>query len=260
MKIVVCVKETIDTAATLSLQAGDVFWGDASLIINPWDEFAVETALQLTEEFGGDVVALSVGGSEKNEALKHALAMGCKEAVQLSAPENILKTTSITASMLAEAVQKVGEVDLVFFGRQSTDEETGLTASQTARLLNWPALTQTAKVTSLDIQGQTIEVERLFEDGRQHVKAALPAVVSVVKEICEPRYPSFMGIRKAARAVIPCWDLSDLGLSGIPEAACHSLGLAEPAGRTEAVEMITGDNAAKIAATLVKRLTEEKVL
>lgn len=260
MKIVVCVKETIDTAASLSLQDGSVFWGDASLIINPWDEFAVETALLLTEEHGGEVVALSAGGGEKNEALKHALAMGCKEAIQLSAPEDMQEKTPVVPSMLAAAVQKIGDVDLVFFGRQSTDEETGLTPSQTARLLNWPALTQTAKVIAHDPQGQTIEVERLFENGRQQAKAALPAVVSVVKEICEPRYPSFMGIRKAARAIIPKWELSDLELSSTVDSAWRSLRLDVPASRTKKVEMISGESAADIAGTLVKRLLEEKVL
>jgi len=259
VKIVVCVKETIDTAAVLSLQNGEIFQGDASLIINPWDEFAVEAALLLAEANGGEVLAVSAAASEKNEALKHALAMGCSEARLLNAPVGLLETSGIAAAMLSSAVQKIGGVDLLFFGRQSTDAETGLTAAQTARLLNWPALTQTARITSVDQQAQSIEVERLFENGRQIVRGALPAVVSVVKEICEPRYPSFMGMRKAARAVIPVWQLDDLGLQPPVQRTWEAAGYKTPPGRVGEVEMIAGETAEEIAANLVNRLVEEKV-
>lgn len=260
MKIVVCVKETVDTAAVLSLQNGEIFHGDAPLIINPWDEFAVEAALLLSEAHGGEVVAVSAASNEKNEALKHALAMGCSEALLLAAPAGMLENSALSASMLASAVQKIGGVDLVFFGRQSTDSETGLTAAQTARILNWPALTQTAKISGVDLQAQSIEVERLFENGRQIVRASLPAVVSVVKEICEPRYPSFMGIRKAARAVIPVWQLADLGLQLPAQPDWEAAGYLTPPGREGDVEMITGETAEEIAAILVNRLVEEKVI
>lgn len=257
MKIVVCVKETVDTAAALSLRSGEVFRGDASLIINPWDEFAVEAALLLTEEHGGEVIALSVGGGEKNEALKHALAMGCREAVQVGAPGGVLQQTP-AAILLAAAVRKIPDVDLVFFGRQSTDLESGVTPAQTARLLNWPALTHTAKILSFSSDGQLLEVERLLEEGRQKARAALPAVVSVVKEICEPRYPSFMGIRKAARVEVPRWEAADLGVSTDP--SWRLGGISSPESRGGEVEIIEGDSAKEQAARLLDRLTEEKVL
>jgi electron transfer flavoprotein beta subunit len=258
VNIVVCVKETVDTAAALSLQDGAVYWGDASLIINPWDEFAVETALRLTEEHGGKVTAVCVGGTDRNEALKHALAMGCADAVQVEISQELL--TISVAALLAAAVSKMPDVDLVFFGRQSTDEESGLTPAQTARLLNWPALTHTAKILNLDTQGQTVDVERLFEEGRQVVRAAFPAVVSVVKEICEPRYPSFMGIRKASRAEIPRWSLQDLGLEVAPEAVWTRQGITAPTRQSGEVEIIDGENAADAAVRLIDRLIEEKVL
>ena len=109
----------------------------------------------------------------------------------------------------------MGDVDLAFLGRQAIDTDTGLTAAQTARLLGWPALTLVAVISSVDPSARSIHVQRSAEEGRLTVSAKLPAVLSIVKDFGEPRYPSFMGIRKASRAVIPVWTLADLGLGNL---------------------------------------------
>ena len=111
--------------------------------------------------------------------------------------------------MLAAAIQKVGDVDLAFFGRQAIDGDAGITPAQTARVLGWPMLSLAAVIT---VDGGKAKVERSIEEGRQTVSADLPAVFSVVKDFGEPRYPSFMGIRKASQAEIPAWTLADLGI------------------------------------------------
>ena len=140
LKIVVCVKQTPDTAATVSVQDGKVTWGEAALVINPWDEYAVEEALKIREAEGGTVTALSLGPEDAREALKHALAMGCDEAVLISDPAFAGLDSLGVSKVLAEGIKKLGDVDLVFFGRASVDSDTGITGSQVARRLAWPAL------------------------------------------------------------------------------------------------------------------------
>jgi electron transfer flavoprotein beta subunit len=260
LKIVVCVKQTPDTAATVTVDNGKVSWGDAPLVINPWDEYAVEEALRIKEKHGGTVVALSLGPEDAREALKHALAMGCDEAVLISDPAFAGLDTLGVSSVLAAGVTKVGDVDLVFFGRSSVDSDTGITGSQVARRLGWPALTLVSKVDSLDESAKTIEVERMLEEGRQQVSSSIPAVVSVVKEINEPRYPSFMGIRKASRAEIPIWAASDLGLAQVPGPAVAWPEIYAPAKVETTCEFIEGDSPEAIAAKLADRLLEEKVI
>jgi len=127
LKIVVCVKQVPDSAATMSVENGKVSWGDAPLVINPWDEYAVEAALQLSEAHGGDVVAVSMGDENAKEALKHALAMGCSEAILVNDPALAGADSQAAARILAAAVQKVGDVDAVAFGKQAIDSDTGLT-------------------------------------------------------------------------------------------------------------------------------------
>ena len=212
MKIAVCVKQVPDSAAKLVAVDGKANWGDSPLVINPWDEYAVEAALQQAEAHNGSVVAVSMGGESSTEALKHALAMGCSDAILISDPALSQADSQVTSRVLAAAIQKIGEVDLAFLGRQAIDTDTGLTAAQTARLLGWPALTLVSVISGVDPSARTIQVQRSAEEGRITVSARLPVVLSIVKDFGEPRYPSFMGIRKASRAVIPVWTLAELGL------------------------------------------------
>ncbi len=259
MKIVVCVKQVVDSAAKVVAENGQVIWGDAPLIINPWDEYAVEAALQQADTHSGDVIALSIGGESAKEALKHALAMGCSEAVLISDLGLAQSDSQAIARILATAIQKIGGVDLAFLGRQAIDSDTGLTAAQTARVLGWPALTLVAAIPAVDPAGQTIRVERSIEEGRQTVSGRLPAVLSIVKDFGEPRYPSFMGIRKASRAVIPVWSLADLGMSA-PQPVVSWPVVENPPARQVATEMISGGSPQEIAEKLADKILAEKVL
>ncbi|HEY4634980.1 MAG TPA: electron transfer flavoprotein subunit beta/FixA family protein [Rhodospirillales bacterium] len=259
MNIVVCVKQTPDTAATVTVEGGKVTWGDAPLVLNPWDEFAVEQALRTKEAHGGKVTAVSLGPEGAREALKQALAMGCEEAILLSDPAYASADTLVVSAALAAALRKLEAVDLAFFGRQAVDSDSGVTAAQVARRLGWPSLTLVAAVKAVDPQARTIEVERMLEETRQQVRAPLPAVVSVVKEIGEPRYPSFMGIRKASKAEIPVWSAADMGFS-VPAPALTWPAIIAPPKVDSHCEMITGDSPAAMATALADRLIEEKVL
>lgn len=259
MKIVVCVKQVPDTAAKVVVEDGQITWGDAPLVINPWDEYAVETALLQQEAHGGDVTVISVGGEEAKEALKHALAMGCGNAILISEPGFENADSLVISQVLAAAIQKIGDVDLAFFGRQAIDGDVGVTAAQTARVLGWPSLTLVSAISELDPGNRSIRVERSVEEGRQVVEGKLPAVVSVVKDIGEPRYPSFMGIRKASRAEIPVWSAAELVVE-VSKPVVTWPEISNPPKQEVVTEMISGGSPAEIAETLAEKILEEKVL
>ncbi len=257
MKIVVCIKQVPDSAAKVSVEGGRVTWGDAPLIINPWDEYAVEAALVQKEALGGEVTVISIGSESVKEVLKTALAMGCNDAILVSDPGLSDADSVSIARVLAAAIQKVGGVELAVFGRQAIDGDMGVTAAQTARILGWPVLSLVAKVQSLD--SNSIKVERLVEEGRQIVQGKLPVVISISKDFGEPRYPSFMGIRKAQRAIIPVWNLSDLGMAA-PVPTVRWPEVMNPAARQVTTEMITGSSPQEIAEKLADKILGEKVL
>jgi electron transfer flavoprotein beta subunit len=239
------------------VEDGEVTWGDAPLVINPWDEYAVEAALRLTEEHGGDVVALSMGDEDAKEALKHALAMGCSEAILISDPALAGSDTQAVARVLAAAVQKIGDADAVVFGKQAIDSDTGVTPAMVARLLDWPALTLLSTISG--VEDGMFKAERAMEEGRQQVEAKLPAVLSIVKDYGEPRYPSFMGIRKASRAQIPLWSLGDVGIEA-PASVVSWPEVLNPPAREITNELIEGGSPEEIAAKLADKIMEEKVL
>jgi len=256
LKIVACIKQVPDSAAKVVAENGQVSWGDAPLVINPWDEFAVEAALQQKEAHGGEVIAVSMGGENAKDALKHALAMGCDSAILVSDAALEGLDTQATARVLATAIQKVGEVEAAFFGRQAIDGDAGITPAQTARVLGWPMLSLCAVI---NVDGSKAKVERSVEEGRMTVSADLPAVFSVVKDFGEPRYPSFMGIRKASKAEIPVWSLADLGIEA-PAAVVAWPELINPPAREVTCEIVSGGSPEEIADQLADKILAEKVL
>ncbi len=256
MKIIACIKQVPDSEAKVKAEDGKVSWGDAPLVINPFDEYAVEGALQQKEAQGGTVTALSIGPESAREALKHALAMGADDAILISDPALENLDTLGAARVLAAAIQKIGGVEMVVFGRQTLDNGAGLTPAQTARLLGWPTLGLAGQI---KVQDGNVSVERVIEEGRQNVSAKLPAVLSVVQSIGEPRYPSFMGIRKASKAIIPVWSLGDLGASA-PEAVVKRTELMNPPVQDTTIEIISGESPAEIADKLADKILAEKVL
>jgi electron transfer flavoprotein beta subunit len=259
VKIIVCVKQVPDTAATMAVENGNISWGDAPLIINPWDEFAVEAALNLAADQGGEVIALCLGKEEETEAIKHALAMGADAAVLVSDPALKGSDNVAASKVLAAAITKIGEVDLVLFGQQSIDTDTGLLPVQVARLLKWPSLTLVSKFEGVTPADNSLQVLRSMEEGNQIIKSRMPAVVSVTKDYGEPRYPSFMGIRKASKAEYPVWNLADLGID-LPSSSISWPEVNEPVEQEIVTEIIDGDTAEEKAKILVEKLIAEKVL
>ena len=250
MKIIACIKQVPDSEAKVKAENGQVTWGDAPLVINPFDEYAVEGALQQKEANGGTVIALCVGAESAREALKHALAMGADEAVLVSDPALETIDSVGAARVLAAAIVKIGGADRVMFGRQTLDNGSGLTPPQTARVLGWPML---GWVGQIKVDAGSVTVDRVLEEGRQIVKANMPAVLSIVQSIGEPRYPSFMGIRKASKATIPVWSLAELGLAA-PAAVVTREAIMNPPTRETVCEIITGETPEAIAETLADKI------
>jgi electron transfer flavoprotein beta subunit len=189
--------------------------------------------------------------------------MGCDEAILVSDPAFKGSDVSGTATTLAAAIAKLGDVDLVVCGNRAIDGDTGLTAVALAAKLGWEALTYLSKIDQVDAAARTIAVERSLEEGKQLCTSKLPAVVSVVKEINEPRYPSFMGIRKASKAAIPVWSIAEVG---VDPASVGSAGASVSwpevyplPPREGAVEMFDG-SPEEIAAKLADRLIGDKVI
>jgi len=256
LKIIACIKQVPDSEAKVKADDGKISWGDAPLVINPFDEYAVEGALQQKEVIGGTVTVLCIGPESAKDALKHALAMGADDAILVSDTALIELDTVGAARILAAAINKIGGADMIVFGRQTLDNGAGLTPAQTARILGWPMLGLAGQI---KLDGGSVTVDRVIEEGRQTVSAKLPAVISVVQSIGEPRYPSFMGIRKASKVEIPLWSLKDINTTA-PAAIITRIELINPPVRETTVEMIAGDSPAAIAEKLADKILAEKVL
>ncbi len=259
MHVVTFTRSTPDTAARVEVTAGGtVTWGNTGTVVNPWDEYALEETILQAEKHGGDSTVIAIGPEMHTEALKHSLAMGVKQAVRIW--DDLLESTDSLAYAItaAAAVRKLGAVDLVIFGRESIDVGTDQHNYQTARKLGWPMLSYVSRILNVDYNARTIQVERLLEQGKQIVTSRLPAVISVLKDINEPRYPSFIGIRKASKAPIPVWTLADLGIT-LPPTRTRVLSYSNPPVDAVQVEMLDGTPQEQ-AAKLVDRLLEAKVL
>ena len=265
MKVVVCVKQTPSTTADFTVDGGVVSWDDPGgkpNIVNPWDEYAVEEAIRLKENHGAsDAIALSMGDASSSEALKTCLAMGCTEAILVTDDAFAGSDSLGTARVLAAAINKIGDVQVALLGKQAIDGDSGQTVVQVGRKLGWTPLTFVSAIK--EIGAGSIIVERLVDEGKEIVQAPLPVVLGTVKEINEPRYPSFMGIRKASRATIPEWTVADLEIDGDYGSEASKVDWSEvyaiPAREGE-VEIIDADSVDEQAEMLVEKLFEEKVI
>lgn len=262
MHVVVFTKQTPDSAAKMGVENGRVT-ADSAPVVNPWDEYAIEEAIRLKEKHGGKATAISMGPESAKEALKTCIAMGCDEAILISDPALKGSDALATSYVLAQAIKKLGDVDLVIFGKQAIDGDTGLTPIGVARRLGYAPLTYTIKIAELDPAAKTIKAERLLEEGRQIVTAKLPAVIGTVKDINEPRYPSFMGIRKAAKAAITVWNAAEVGCDPAKIGAAGSItqwpSVYPLPAREGAVELFDG-TPEEIAAKVADQLIADKVI
>ena len=212
MNIVVCVKQIPDPALPGELDADHTLKREGKLILDDSDSYGVEMALQLADKAGGgEVTLVSMAPNSEVSGLRTALAMGAAKAILIS-DESLPGSDSLgTAKVLAKAIERAGEVDLVVAATESTDGYTGTTPAQVAELLGWPSLTFAKHI---EINDGKVKIQRQTEAGYDIVEGTLPAVVSVTAGVVEPRYPSFKGIMAAKNKPVDEVKVADLGLDG----------------------------------------------
>lgn len=253
MNVVVTVKQIPDPAEPGTLDADNTLNRSGKLILDEADSYGVEMALQLVAAAGeGEVVLVSATADGEVSGLRSALAMGADRAVLVS-DEAIAGSDSLsTAKLLAAAIGRVENVDLVLTAVESSDGYTGTVAAQLAGLLGINAATFAKQV---EIADGKVKVQRQTEGGYDDVEAALPALVSVTAGVVEPRYPSFKGIMAAKKKPVDQVTLADLGLEESQvgwEGARQKITAANAATEREAGEKIVdeGDAYEKIVAFL----------
>lgn len=228
-------------------------------IVNPFDKFAIEEAIRQRDKHGGKVTVITMGPHQAREALKEALAMGADEAVLLSDRAFAGSDTLATSYTLARAIRKLGKVDLIFCGKQAIDGDTAQVGPGIAQQLGIPQLTYVKKLT---IGDSTVTVERALEDCYEVVRCRLPALVTCVKELNEPRLPSIRGIMMASRKEITVWGAADIGANpariGLNGSPTRVVRVFAPTRRGKG-EILSGD-ADELVETLVDKLLETHVI
>jgi len=256
MNIVVCVKQVPDTAVERTLKPGEGTLDRETPdgLINELDEYAIEEGLKIAEAHGGEVTILSMGPAKASESIRKALSMGADKAVHVTDEALAGSDALATSLVLAEVLKSTG-FDLVILGSESTDARTGVVPAMLAERLGVPQLTLASKV---DISGSDVTIRRVTDDGYATVTGALPAVVSVVEKINEPRYPSFKGIMAAKKKPVQTLTLADLsleadavGLAGSATAVADFA--ARPPRAAGVIAKDEGEGGSKVAAFLAER-------
>lgn len=265
LHIVVCVKSTPSSVNVGVDASGQPKIAGAPTALNPFDEFAVEEAVRLKERVpGSTATALTVGPDAAADVLREAIARGIDAGVLVSGPEFEGGDSYATSLALSAAIKKLHAekpVQLVIFGKNTSDVGAGVVGTQTAAWLDWASASAIKKIDEVSEQSAT--VTRMMEDGVDTVKLSLPACLSTIKEINEPRLPSLKGKMASKKAVFPKWTSAELGLQAGEVGAAGagtvvvkaSLPPARPAGTK-----VEGATSAEKAAKLVDILVERKLI
>lgn len=210
MKILVCVKQVPDAKdVRLDPKTNTLAREGVEAIMNPYDRHALEEAVAIKEQQGGSVTVLTMGPPQAEVMLREAIACGADESVLVSDRAFAGADTWATSYTLAKAAQTLGGFDLIFCGKQAIDGDTAQVGPGLARRLNIPFATCIQK--TRQITGHSIEVERMMDDGFDVLRLPLPSLLTVVKDINEPRVASLKGKMKAKKAVIRTLNATDIG-------------------------------------------------
>jgi len=258
-RIIVCLKQAVDVSQLkVDPATRRLITASAPKKISDFDKNALEEAVRIREKIGeAEVYTLTVSHEDAKAVLREALAIGADKAYFVNDPSFQDVDTSGTAYVLAEAIKKIGEFDLVLCGEASLDSFSGLVGSRLAELLNLPLI---ASVRRLTVEDNTVVAERTLEDAYETVKAKMPALITVTREINQPRIPSLMMIMKASKKEIVTWTATDLNIQQKKIGAKIEV-VEVLAPKTERKKiMITGENSAEIAEKLAKALIQEGVV
>lgn len=256
MKIVVCIKQVPDTTdVRIDPKTNTLIREGVASVINPFDMYAIEAALRLKESYGGTVAAVTMGPPQAEQALRDAISLGVDEAYLVSDRKFAGSDTWATSYTLASAIKKIGMPDVIVCGKQASDGDTAQVGPGIAAFLDIAQVTYVKHIDKVD--GGKITVHRMTEEGYDVVRADLPVLLTVVKEIAEPRKPSLRGKMKAKSAkiaVLTAGDLdideNSLGLQGSPTQVVKVF----TPERGYAHEMIEGASPDELAENLVAKI------
>lgn len=261
VRILVCVKQALDVSQLKVDEATrKLITIDAPKKISDFDKNALEEAIRIKEKHGGEVFTVTVGPEDAKTTLREALAMGADKAYLISDKIFENSDTLATSHILTEAIKKIGDFDLILCGEASIDSFSAQVGPRLAERLSLPLITYARK---LSLEGDGVIAERGLEDCSEIIRSKLPALVTVTREINEPRIPSLMAIMKASKKEIVTWKAADLNLSdekvGEKGSAVQVLYVLAPKVERKKV-VVKGENAMEIAEKLVKALIQEGVV
>ncbi|GLI19893.1 MULTISPECIES: electron transfer flavoprotein subunit beta/FixA family protein [Tepidanaerobacter] len=221
MRIIIPIKQVPETSnVKMDPETGTMVREGVESIINPLDLYSIETGIRLKEKYGGEIIVVSMGPKKAEEALKEAIAMGCDDGVLLTDRFFAGSDTFATSYTISKAIEKLKPFDLILCGERATDGDTAQVGPGIASLLGLPLSTFTSKV---EVEDGHIKANRLIEGGYEVLNLPMPALVTVVKEIADPRLPTLTGKLKAKKLEIKQWTAKDieadpesLGLKGSP--------------------------------------------
>jgi electron transfer flavoprotein beta subunit len=211
LDIIVLIKQVPNTTQVkIDTKKGTLIREGVESIVNPEDLIATEAAVQIKEKYGGEITAISMGPPQAKEALQEVLAMGVDKGILLTDKAFAGADTLATSYTLGQCIKTIGKYDLVICGRQAIDGDTAQIGPQVAEFLNIPQITY---VKNIKISGKKLRAERAMEDGYEQLEAKLPVLLTVIKELNEPRYPSVLGIMDACvdnEDAITFWNAGDI--------------------------------------------------
>jgi electron transfer flavoprotein beta subunit len=256
MNIFVIMKRTFDTEEKITISGGKVNEDGATFIINPYDEYAIEEALKVKEEHGGEVTLVTFGEEDAEKELRTGLAMGADKAVLINSEDMEDADQYTTAAVLA-AYLKDQQIDIILVGNVTVDGGTGQVGPRLAEELNIPAVTV---ITKLTVDGNIATIERDVEGDLETVEVSLPVLVTCQQGLNEPRYPSLPGIMKAKKKPLEELELDDLDIDEDEVAAkIKSTDIFLPPAKA-AGKVLSGDPKQQVSELLSLLRTEAKVI
>lgn len=211
MNIVVCIKQVPNAESVhFDTDKGTLVREGTEAIINPFDLHALEAGFQIRDTYGGELVALTMGPPQAEDALRDALGLGADRGVLLSDRAFAGADTLATTYTLAKAIDRLGSVDLVLCGRQAIDGDTAQVGPGLATRLGIPCVTSVSALTVLD-DVKTMHLRRVCEEGYDLIEVEMPALLTVMASLNTPRLPSLKGKMRARKAKIPIWNVEELG-------------------------------------------------
>ncbi|NME99763.1 electron transfer flavoprotein subunit beta/FixA family protein [Aneurinibacillus aneurinilyticus] len=254
MNILVCLKQTFDTEEKIVLENGAISEDGVEFIMNPYDEYAVEEAITLRDEHGGEVTVITVGPERAESALRTALAMGADKAVIVDDEE--IHTDEYSVAKILAAVIKDREYDIILGGNMAVDNGSGQVGPRLAEELN---IAQVTTITKLSVDGGKATIERDVEGDTETIEVSLPVLVTAQQGLNEPRYPSLPGIMKAKKKPMERLTIDDLGIDGEVAAKTSVIETFLPP-KKEAGRILSGDVADQVKELVQLLRNEAKVI